>query len=95
MKKYELLTIYPLDEEKSKKAAEELKATLAKFGAEIVEEKVMGDRDLTYVIQKQKKGRFTLYTLKMNPSKITECDKEFKINVNLLKYQFVKLPEEK
>lgn len=93
MKKYELMTIYPLDDEKSKKGAEDLKSTLAKFGAEIEEEKPFGDRDLTYEIQKQKRGRFVLYTMKLNPSKIAEVEKEFKINMNLLKAQFVKVEE--
>jgi len=95
MKKYELMTIYPLDDEKSKKGAEDLKSTLAKFGAEIVEEKPYGDRDLTYEIQKQKRGKFVLYTLKMNPAKIDETKAEFKINSGLLKYQFIKLDDEK
>ena len=93
MKKYELMTIYPLDDEKSKKGADDVKSTLAKYGAEIEEEKAFGDRDLTYQIQKQKKGRFVLYTMKLNPSKIVEIGKDFKINMNLLKYQFVKLDE--
>ena len=93
MKKYELMTIYPMDEEKSKKAADDVKAVLANFGAEIEEEKAFGDRDLTYEISKQKKGRFVLYTLKMNPSKIVEVEKTFKINMNLLKYQFVRIDE--
>jgi len=93
MKKYELMTIYPLEEEKSKKGAEDVKATLANFGAEIEEEKPFGDRDLTYVINKQKKGRFVLYTMKLNPSKVVEIEKTFKINMNLLKYQFVRIDE--
>ncbi|MBR5401298.1 MAG: 30S ribosomal protein S6 [Treponema sp.] len=93
MKKYELMTIFPLDEEKSKKGAEDVKATLAKFGAEIEEDKAFGDRDLTYEIKKQKKGRFVLYTMKLNPGKIVDIEKEFKINMNLLKYQFVRIDE--
>lgn len=93
MKKYELMTIFPLEEEKSKKGAEDVKGTLTKFGAEIEEEKQFGDRDLTYEIKKQKRGRFVLFTMKLNPSKITEIDKEFKINMNLLKYQFVRIDE--
>ncbi|MCR4734882.1 MAG: 30S ribosomal protein S6 [Treponema sp.] len=93
MKKYELMTIYPLDDEKSKKGADEVKSTLAKFGAEIEEEKPFGDRDLTYEIAKQRRGRFVLYTMKLNPGKITEITKEFKINTNILKYQFVRLDE--
>ena len=93
MKKYELMTIYPLDDEKSKKGSEDVKGTLSKFGAEVTEEKQFGDRDLTYEIKKQKKGRFVLYTMKLNPAKIIEIDKAFKINTNLLKYQFVKIEE--
>ncbi|MCQ2588862.1 MAG: 30S ribosomal protein S6 [Treponema sp.] len=93
MKKYELMTIYPLEDEKSKKGAEEVKSTLAKFGAEIEAEKVFGDRDLTYEIKKNRKGHFVLTTLKINPAKLVEVEKEFKINQNILKYQFVKLDE--
>ncbi|MBQ1175095.1 MAG: 30S ribosomal protein S6 [Spirochaetia bacterium] len=93
MRKYELMTIFPLDEEKSKKAAEEVRSTLTSFGAEIEEEKLFGDRDLTYEVNKEKRGRFVLFTLKLNPSKITEIDKAFKIQMNLLKYLFVKLEE--
>ena len=95
MKKYELMTIYPLDDEKSKKGAEDVKNTLTKFGAEIEEEKPFGDRDLTYEINKQKRGRFILTTLKINPDKLVDIGKEFKINQNILKYQFVKLDETK
>lgn len=95
MKKYELMTIYPLEDEKSKKGADDLKSTLTKFGVEITEEKPFGDRDLTYEIKKQKRGKFVLYTLKADPSKLIEIEKEFKININLMKYQFVKLDEEK
>ena len=93
MKKYELMTIFPLEDEKSKKGAEDVTGTLTTFGAEIEEEKPFGDRDLTYEIKKQKRGRFVLFTMKLNPSKITEIDKEFKINMNLLKYQFVRIDE--
>lgn len=93
MKKYELMAIYPLEDEKSKKGAEDLKNALTNLGAEIAEEKAFGDRDLTYEIAKQKKGRFVLYTIKINPAKLVEVESTFKINMNLLKYQFVKIEE--
>ncbi|MCQ2579025.1 MAG: 30S ribosomal protein S6 [Treponema sp.] len=95
MRKYELMAIFPLDEEKAKKGAEDVKSVLTNFGAEIEKEDLFGDRDLTYEIAKQKKGRFVLFNLKLNPDKITEIDKMFKINMNLLKYQFVRLDETK
>jgi small subunit ribosomal protein S6 len=93
MKKYELMTIYPMDDEKSKKGAEDVKSTLSNFGAEVTEEKLFGERDLAYTIKKQRKGRFYLYTMNLNPGKVVEIEKSFKINQNLLKYQFVRLDE--
>ena len=95
MKKYELMTIYPLADEESKKGAEALKATLTKFGAEIQEEKPFGDRDLTYEIAKQKRGRFVLFTVSANPAKISEIEGQFKLTKDVLKYLFVKLEEDK
>ena len=46
-------------------------------------------------MKKQRKGRFYLYTMNLNPGKVVEIEKEFKINQNLLKYQFVRLDEAK
>ena len=94
MRKYELMTIYPLEEDKYKAGLETLKADLANFGAEIEKEEPYGDRDLTYEVKRQKRGRFVLLTIKANPAKIVEMDAQFKFNNDLLKYLFV-LVEEK
>jgi len=91
MRKYELMTIFPLDEEKSKNGTEAVKKVLADFGAEITEEKLFGDRDLCYEIAKNKKGRFVLFNLNVNPEKISDIEKQFMITPNLLKSQFVRL----
>ncbi|MBC6719418.1 30S ribosomal protein S6 [Treponema socranskii] len=93
MRKYELMTVFPLDEEKSKKGADDVRSVLNEFGAEIEKEEPFGDRDLTYEIKKQKRGRFILFTMKLNPAKIVEINKQFKLNTNMLKYLFVKLDE--
>ena len=89
MRKYELMTIYPLEEDKYKAGLEALKADLAKFGAEIEKEEPYGDRDLTYEVKRQKRGRFVLLTIKANPSKIVEMDAQFKFNNNLLKLSLI------
>ena len=93
MRKYELMAIFPLDEEKSKRGAEEVRSALKSFGAEIEDEKLFGDRDLTYEVKKQKRGRFILFTVKLNPNKISEIDGTFKLQSELLKYLFVKIEE--
>ena len=93
MRKYELMTIFPLDEERSKKGAEEVRSALKNFGAEIEEEKPFGDRDLAYEVKKHKRGRFVLFTVKINPNKIIEIDGTFRLQKDLRKYLFVKLED--
>ena len=93
MRKYELMTIFPLDEDRSKKGLEAVKQTLSQFGVEIAKEEPFGDRDLTYEIKKQKKGRFVLMNVNVNPGKIAEISTQLKLNNDLLKYMFVLIEE--
>ena len=91
MNKYELMTIYPAEDEKFKAGTDAVKSVLSEFGATIEKEESYGDRDLAYEIKKYKRGRFHLFTVKVNPAKIAEISKQFALNHNLLKYLFVKL----
>lgn len=89
MRKYELMTIYPIEDDKYKAGIETVRTDLAKFGTEIEKEEPFGDRELTYEVKKQRRGRFVLLHIKANPAKIAEMDAQFKFNENLLKYLFV------
>lgn len=93
MRKYELMTIFPLDEDKYKKGSDAVKSVLSQFGAEIEKEEPFGDRDLTYVVKKQKRGRFVLFNIKANPGKLVEIETQFKLNTDLVKYMFVQIEE--
>ena len=93
MRKYELMTIFPLDEDKYKKGSDAVRAVLSQFGAEIEKEEPFVDRDLTYVVKKQKRGRFVLFNIKVNPGKLVEIDTQFKLNPELIKYMFVQIEE--
>lgn len=95
MRKYELMTVFSTEEDKFKAASEALRSVLANFGATIDKEESYGDRDLTYVIDKQKRGRFILFTVNANPAKITEIESQLRLTKNLLKWLFVKLDEKK
>jgi small subunit ribosomal protein S6 len=88
------MTIYPTEDEKYKNGLDTVRSVLSQFGAEIEKEEPYGDRDLTYVVNKQNRGRFLLLNIKANPSKIADIDKQFKLNTNLIKYLFV-LKDEK
>ncbi|MCR5605812.1 MAG: 30S ribosomal protein S6 [Treponema sp.] len=93
MRKYELMSIFPIEDEKCKNGQETVRAVLAKYGVEVEKEEPYGDRDLTYIVKKQNRGRFVLMTVKANPAKLVEIDREFKLVDNLLKYLFVKVDE--
>ena len=93
MKKYELMTIYPIEDEKFKDGTEKVKAVLAQFGATVEKEESYGDRDLAYEISKQKRGRFVLFVVKANPAKIVDINTQFRLNSNLLKSLFVKIDD--
>ena len=95
MRKYELMAIFPANEEKAKAGTELLKADLSQFGAEIEKEDAFGDRELAYEIKKQNRGRYVLFTINVNPGKLEEIDGKFHLNSNLLRYLFVKLDEKK
>jgi len=95
MRKYELMTIYPIEEEKSKAGLEAVRSILAEFGATIEKEESYGDRDLTYEVKKQKRGKFLLLTVSANPAKLVDIDRQFKLTNDLLKYLFVRLEDEK
>jgi small subunit ribosomal protein S6 len=93
MRQYELTVILPLEEDLSKAGREQLLADLSAQGAEIERTDEVGDRDLAYEIKKRRRGRYVLFVLKLDPTKITALDRIFKLNANLLKYFFVNIEE--
>jgi len=93
MRRYELTVIFPLEDDQHKAGREQVLNDLAANGVEIEKTDETGDRDLAYEIKKRKRGKYVLFTLKADPSKIAVLDKVFKLNANLLRYLFVKIEE--
>lgn len=95
MRKYEMMTIFPVQEDKAKAGAEALKSVLSEFGASIVKEDSFGERELTYEVKKQTRGKFVLYIVEANPVKLVDIERQLKLAENVLKYMFVRLDEDK
>ena len=93
MRKYELMTIFPIEEEKYKAGLDGVRSVLSEFGVEIEKEEPYGDRDLCYEVKKQKRGRYLLLNIKANPAKLVDIDSQFKLNSDLLKFMFVKIDD--
>ena len=91
MRQYELMVIFPLEEDQHKAGREQLLTDLGNNGVEIEKTDEIGDRDLTYEIKKRRRGKYVLFTIKADPAKITTMDRIFKLNANLLKYLFVNI----
>ena len=93
MRHYELMVIFPLEEDQHKAGREKLLTDLGNNGVEIEKTDELGDRDLAYEIKKKRRGKYALFTIKADPSKITQLDRIFKLNSNLLKYLFVNIED--
>jgi small subunit ribosomal protein S6 len=93
MRRYELTVIFPLEEDQHRAGRERLLSDLAAHEAEIEKTDEIGDRDLAYEVKKRKRGKYVLFTLKLDPVKIAVLDRIFKLNTDILKYLFVRLEE--
>ena len=91
MRQYELMVIFPLEEDQHKAGREQLLTDLGNNAVEIQKTDEMGDRDLAYEIKKRKRGKYALFTIKADPAKIVNMDRVFRLNANLLKYIFVNI----
>jgi len=93
MRRYELMVIFPMEEDQHKAGRDHLTSDLAANGVEIEKTDEIGERDLAYEIKKRKKGRYVLFIIKADPAKIAVLDRILKLNANLLKYLFVRIDE--
>ena len=93
MRRYELMVIFPVEDDQHAAGRELLLSDLSANGAEIEKTDETGDRDLAYEVKKRKRGKYVLFTIKADPAKIIVLDRIFKLNANLLKYLFVRIEE--
>ena len=91
MRQYELMVIFPLEEDQHKAGREQVLTDFGTNGVEIEKTDEIGDRDLAHEIKKRKRGKYVLFTMKADPAKIAVMDRIFKLNANLLKYLFVNI----
>ena len=95
MNKYEITFIVKSDMEEAeiKKTAEAMKKVLTDKNAKILEEKVMGQRELAYAINKMKTGYYFLYVVEADSDTVKEFNRVSGINENLLRHLIVKVED--
>lgn len=92
MRTYEVTFIFRSEEDFFKKGLEFVKGEFARVGASVQKEEDMGNRTLAYPIKKQATGHYVMFTVDFPQDKVTESDKLFRLQAEILKFLFI-VPE--
>jgi len=92
MRHYENLVIVKptLTEEEIKSSLATIEEILTSNGAEIVTKDDMGMKKLAYPIEKNARGYMQVIYFKIDPSKIQEVERRYRINEELLRFVTIK-----
>lgn len=96
MKRYEATVILlpTLTEDAQKELVEKYKKIVDADG-KFLEAKAIGKRRLAYEIKKQKEGIYICFTFDSNPDNISEIQRNFRIDDNILKFLVIAIDEKK
>ncbi|NLK12850.1 MAG: 30S ribosomal protein S6 [Candidatus Phytoplasma sp.] len=92
MKKYEVMYIVrpTLDEEQVKKIVSDINNVFTSNGANIVELKELGLKDLAYEIQKHRKGYYVWLLVEANNDAVSEFNRVVGITEDIIRFIVVK-----
>ena len=90
MREYEVTCIFKVEEGGVEQGRNAVKVHLEKSGVVVLKEDDMGNRALAYPIKKQDRGHYFCYTSQIDPVKIPELDRDFRLDESVLKFLIVK-----
>ena len=90
MRSYELIAIFPTEEELLKAGKNSISDELKKHGGSIEKEEDMGERQLQYPVRKRQRGHYFLFNVNVAAEVPALLEKTFKLNPNILKHLFVR-----
>ena len=95
MRKYEVMFIVrpTIEEAAIKKVSEDIKSLFEKNGANIIDMKDMGQKELAYEIKKFKKGYYFLLTVEANTEAINEFNHVSNVNEDIIRSLVVKIED--
>lgn len=93
---YECMLISPPDQNEAARAPlrERIESVLKKFGSSIVHSEDWGSRRLTFRINKNWRGHYTVFYFEAEPACVTELDRTFKITDDAWRHIIIR-PEER
>ena len=90
MRDYEVTVIFRAEDDRYKSGLEFVKNEFTRVKSEPQKEDDWGAKDLAYMIKKQERGHYHFWTLKMEPQVITDLDRSFRLNQDILKFMFIR-----
>lgn len=95
MRKYEVMFIVrpTIEEAAIKKVSEDIKSLFENNGANIIDMKDMGQKELAYEIKKFKKGYYFLLTVEANTEAINEFNHVSNVNEDIIRSLVVKIED--
>lgn len=95
MRKYEVMFIVrpTIEETAIKKVSEDIKSLFENNGANIIDMKDMGQKELAYEIKKFKKGYYFLLTVEANTEAINEFNHVSNVNEDIIRSLVVKIED--
>jgi len=91
MRSYELIIIFPTEEELFRQGKDAVTAEIVKIGGSVTKEDDMGERALAYPVKSRPRGHYVLFNIELSPEKVIAAEKVFKLDTNILKYSFVRV----
>lgn len=89
MKSYELVCAFRVKEGQDTSGVEAVKKILSDSKATIESEVDMGDRELAYIIDKENRGRYRLFNVELEQTKLPKIENALKLRKEILRYLLV------
>ncbi|MHB8573404.1 MAG: 30S ribosomal protein S6 [Candidatus Dormibacteria bacterium] len=96
MRLYELMYIVrpDLDDEEVNQAAEKVNGFITHGGGEVVKQSHWGKRKLAYEVDKMREGYYVLTNFNMDPTAISELERQLRISDTVFRYLLVRPDED-
>jgi len=89
VKCYELVCAFRTKEGQDISGVEAVKKILSNSKATIKSEEDMGDRELSYIINKENRGRYRLFNVELDQTKLPKIENALKLKKEILRYLFI------
>jgi small subunit ribosomal protein S6 len=95
MRNYETITVFKptLSDGDITVAGDKIKELITTNGGEVVRDKDWGVRQLAYIVEKERRGRYLYHLYQADPSAIAEIERNLRLMEPCMKYLTVKLDE--